>query len=194
MIQRAETLIECALRSEGAESTKLLETAIETYRSAIGDVPEDSAAVGSLGMALRRMSQITPSGKARQIREEALSNLATALKLLPNKSDHLLDRCVILMEMAQCSDSSDRDRLFDEAEKALNGLERMNAGAGAYCLACLRALKGDAEGAMNWLKVSASHGTLPSRGHIEYDSDLALIRSNPTFIAWYSSLPQGKKT
>ena len=75
--------------------------------------------------------------------------------------------------------------LLDQAEKLALRAESIRPGEGAYNLACLHSLKGDLPAALDWLKNAHTAGTLPTASHLRTDPDLAPLRADPAFQAWW---------
>ncbi|HEX7154412.1 MAG TPA: hypothetical protein VF618_23200 [Thermoanaerobaculia bacterium] len=60
-------------------------------------------------------------------------------------------------------------------------LNELAPGKASYNLACIQALRGDADGCRKWLLDSEERGFLPSRDHLLNDSDLNGVRQLPWF-------------
>ena len=70
----------------------------------------------------------------------------------------------------------------EKAREKLLGAEAITAGRGAYNLACLSALEGDADECRQWLDVCKRTGRLPSKENMLADPDLASVRGEPWFL------------
>jgi hypothetical protein len=78
-----------------------------------------------------------------------------------------------------------------QAGEKLLAAEQLRAGAAAYNLACVAALRGDRENCRQWLERSRAAGKLPPRQHLMADSDLASVRNDPWFTELLLSAPAG---
>lgn len=186
-----EALDELARLSTGEEAKVHWKAAVVKYEAALKfPAPtvwpdmEVFAVHINCGEALRELAQLSSTDEAKVLREAARVRYDAGLKLLPDEPGLLNYSGIVRLSLAQCSETSDRERLLREAEAKLQDAEKVEPGSASYSLACLNALRGDTAGALTWLKFSASHGTLPTRKHIKGDADFALIRSDPEFVAW----------
>jgi hypothetical protein len=84
--------------------------------------------------------------------------------------------------------SAEAADLLQRAKKVLLNKTNDPKAKGAYNLACVYALEGQAADAMQWLQRSAAAGSLPAKSHIAQDSDLDGIRSAPAFAQWFAQL------
>lgn len=139
------------------------------------------------GEALRELAQRGAPDEATPLREAAKVRYETGLKFMPDEPHLLYLAGAVLLALTHCTEPSERERLLYEAELKFKGAEKEERGSASYSLACLSALRGDAAGAVKWLKFAASCGTLPSRKYIKGDQDFSLIRSDPVFAAWLAS-------
>ena len=72
------------------------------------------------------------------------------------------------------------DRAQEQAEKA----EAIEAGSGAYNLACIAAERGDREGVERWMSRSAEYGQLPGLSHVLRDESFEKVRAE----SWFGEL------
>ena len=183
-----EALVALAQLCEGNEARKYYKAAISKYEAALqlehGVDPEVYEVLVNCGHALYELSQKCTEDEAKALRDAAGEKYAIGLKLLPDEPNMNNYAGYVLLKLAHCNDASDRERFLRYAKMKLKRAEEMSHGSAAYSLACACALRGHATEAVSWLQIAATHGTLPSRKHIQGDVDLALIRSDPEFLAW----------
>jgi hypothetical protein len=68
--------------------------------------------------------------------------------------------------------------------------EKIRPGSGAYNLACVEALDGNAAEAIRWLQTAQSTGKLLAQAIIAADKDFDLVRNDPDFVSFVESLPE----
>jgi hypothetical protein len=69
----------------------------------------------------------------------------------------------------------------EEAKEKASIAESYHPGAGAYFMACIRALKHDFEGCQKWLGAGRQTDRLPSCKHMSTDKDLDNVRDQNWF-------------
>ena len=86
--------------------------------------------------------------------------------------------------------SKDRREATDFLDQATNTAmqEKQLSKKGNYNLACIHAIKGDAEAAVEELKLCLTDDTLPSPEHLDADDDLDSIRESQLYIQFRESL------
>jgi hypothetical protein len=187
-----EALVALAQLCKGDEARKYYKAAISKYEAALklehGVEPEVYEVLVNCGDALYELSQKCTEDEAKALRAAAGEKYADGLKLLPDEPNMNNYAGYVLLKLAQCTDPSERERLLRHAKMKLKRAEEMSPGSAAYSLACACALRGHATEAVSWLKIATSHSNLPSRKHIQGDVDLAIIRSDPEFLAWLAGL------
>ena len=136
---------------------------------------------------------------ARELWKQAYDRFEVAVRIDPkfvqasnNFAAAMLQELAALLkaspELRYQADSEMID-LLQKVKKILLALENNAAGDGAYNLACMYALEGQATDAMQWLERSAVAGKLPEKSHIASDSNLDSLRNTPAFRAWFEKLP-----
>ena len=80
------------------------------------------------------------------------------------------------------------ERLLRDPRQRLLAAEGMHPGSGAYNLACVEAMEGDAHEAVGWLQLSESSGEQLSRAQIAKETNFDRIRNEPEFISFIESL------
>jgi hypothetical protein len=78
--------------------------------------------------------------------------------------------------------------ILDQAKQVLAQAERILEGSGSYNLACACALRGEEMECREWLIRSKEKGELPSRKHLQEDSDLDSVRETQWFIEFLDSV------
>lgn len=186
---------------EPAPSRSLLER-VARESAAIAAVPEPPPANGNgTGAAdpararelLERAVAIGTAATARGANGEA-ERLYSEAESLFDAAAHAdaettvaeaLDRwgALLLERGKRAPFAEDRDRFFAAAAEKCAAANASRAGAGAYNLACIAALRGLSSEAREWLESGALSGALPRKAHLLADTDLDAVRSEPWFTA-----------
>ncbi len=125
-------------------------------------------------------SQTTPAMRAT-LREDAEQLLEEAKAIAPQDAITLIQLSSLRIEQARDATQEDRTRFLDEAEAFLDELAPQDAPKEFYNRACIAALRGQPEKALDFLEQSRKAGTLPSREHIEKDKDMDSLRQREDF-------------
>src|SRR4029077_11852927 len=113
---------------------------------------------------------------------EACGRYAEAVRIKPDKHQVLYNWGSALIRQAKAATSpTTRAQLLAEAEKKYLLADDVVPGYGSYGLACVHALRGEAEQCRSFLLRAREHGELPSREHVASDPDLATFRDEPWF-------------
>lgn len=177
-------LMDQARRMTGAEADRLFSEAQSKYKTVLKIDPNMHEALNNLGNTLREQGRGKTGAESDRLFADAGSKYEAALKVRPDKHQAFNNWANALMAQAVQKDEPERSRIFGLAkDKCLAG-EEIKRGAGAYNLACIAALTDDEDGCRQWLETSRDAGTLPSRNHIETDSDLDSVRE----CDWFKQL------
>jgi len=171
----AEALTEeCLQRYERALS--LEDDPARTHASSASSLSEFATALWDAGRE--------DEAKARY--EEAFTRYARAVEIKPDKHKALNNWGNALGQLAGRQwDAGRHDEAaarYEEAREKCLQAERLQAGSGAYNLACVEALSGNADAALEWLeKALRAHPELAA--HARSDEDLESLRELPRFRA-----------
>ena len=127
------------------------------------------------------MARRATGSEAERLFREACAKYEQAVAIKPDDHEALDNWGNTLLEMAKVAEPPIRESLFEQAAQKLIEAEKVRPGTGAYNLACVYALLGRAEPAEHWLRQSYAHKSLPTRSHLEADTDLDPVRHLPWF-------------
>lgn len=142
--------------------------AIACFREVLKDDPEDVKALNLLGQAY---------GEAGQPMK-AIASLKKALKINPHYTLGYYDLGTLFAKKGKRAEAMVCLEKYLELQPSEDG--HMTAWA-YYSIACLHALDGRTEDALNLFKQSLEEGLRESK-HIETDPDLDMLRGDPRFI------------
>ncbi|MBZ9996445.1 TPR end-of-group domain-containing protein [Mesorhizobium sp. BH1-1-4] len=161
-------------KASAAGSTALIDAACEKYEAASKIRPHSYEAAINWGNALLAKAKV--AGNAALF-DAAGEKYEAALEAKPNSYDALNNWGTALLAKANATgDTTLFDTIRDKLEKALKIKPTE-----AYNMACLCALEGNTNSARTHLEACAAVGSLPSRAHLETDTDLASLRHFPWF-------------
>ncbi len=110
-----------------------------------------------------------------------------ALAINPDKTESLSNWAAVLLYQYHLATTTEKQTvLLNKAEGLLQHAVQLDAVAPAYNMACVYALKGNAEAAVIWLEKSHLGGALEPKNHIEIDQDLDNIRHSEIFQNWFN--------
>ena len=121
---------------------------------------------------------------ADRLFKQAVEKYAAALKIKPDDPGALNNLGATCLYRARRKKGAAAKRLYTMAEKKLLKAEEISKGIAMYNLACVAALRGDAKQCSEWLKRAHRNGTLPTRTHLETDSDMDPVRD----LNWFKLL------
>ena len=115
---------------------------------------------------------------------DAVTLFAAALAEHPGDHLALYNLGASLIKLAHAANTpEDRQNFLARAEEKLQ-LHAQMTGRPSYNLACVAAMRGDAQRFIDLADASPADG-LPDAGHLSSDKDLDTIRSTPEFQAWW---------
>ena len=176
------TLVEMAKRARGVEAEKHFALACEQYRRAVEIDPDYHEAFNNWGVALVDMARRAGrEEEADALLAKACEKYCRAVEIEPEYHAALNNWSVALLALAQRRSPEKRAELFAEAAKKLAVADNLMPSQTSYNLACLMALTGRPDACRDKLQAAHLHGTLPSRAHLETDTDLDAVRNLPWF-------------
>ncbi len=173
-----------AQRQQGEEVDQLFAQAGEKYAAALAIKPDKHEALNNWGSALGMQAERQQGEEADQLLAQAGEKFAAALEIKPDMHEALSNWGSALLVQSACKTGDEAERLWGEAEKRLLQAEEIATGSGAYNLACVAAFRGDVNACRKWLETTIKHDSLPSRAHLESDSDLNSVRDE----AWFQEI------
>ena len=114
---------------------------------------------------------------------------AAALEIKPDDQVALNTWGIALSDQAKSKDGDEADALFALAAEKLVHANIIRLGWGSYDLACIAALTGREDECRKWLEDSRDTGHLPSKQHLEEDTDLDSMRDTDWFKEFLETLP-----
>lgn len=168
------------------EARRLWTAAEALYAEAFAIAPDKHDIANSWGLVLTTAAQAvapTDLAEARRLWAAAGERYAQALEIKPDMHEATNNWCAMLTtqyHFLKPSAPDDAATLLDQAE-----LLAIRPGSATYNLACVLSLKGDLPAALDWLNKAHTAGTLPTTDHLRTDPDLAPLRADPTFQAWW---------
>ena len=175
-------LQQAADQSKSEERTRLRKEAEQLLSQAMKLAPQDDKSYTVLAglKAQQADEQSNPIEKVR-IREKAERLFLQAKELNP-KGPEILDRLATLkVEQARDAAPEDRDGILAAAETYLVELLPQDSAKGLYNRACIAALRGQHERALELLEECRKAGTLLPREHLEQDKDMDSLRDLDAF-------------
>ncbi|QOX77540.1 hypothetical protein FY034_00805 [Trichlorobacter lovleyi] len=158
------------------QAGRLFTDACAKYAEAVRIKPDKPEAFNNWGNALFEQAKTKHGKEADRLFEDSCSKYAEAVRIKPDMHEAFNNWGNALLHQAKTKSGDEADRLFESAHKQLKQAEQTKPGQAAYNLACLFALQGNVEEALQWLARSKDAGKLPSRDHIDQDTDLDSIR------------------
>src|SRR5207253_1017600 len=176
------------LERGGAGADALFTQAYQEFEAGLGVKPDMHEALNNWGNALFNQAKLKEGAEADQLLTTACEKYEAALALKPDAHAALNNWGSALLRQATMKDGAEADRLFAEAEEKFFSAETLRPGASSYNLACMHALRGDADEARRWLEQSKELGALPTRDKLIDDGDLDGIRDEEWFKNFIAEL------
>ena len=164
------------------ERVRLRNEAEQLFRKAGELAPQDATIYEFLAELKRQQAaeQSTPEERAH-LREEAERLFLQAKELNPKGVGILVMLATLKLEQARDAAPEDRNGLLAAAETYLAELLPQDSAKGLYNRACIAALRGQHERALELLEECRKAGTLLSREHLEKDKDMDSLRDLDAF-------------
>lgn len=174
-----------------ADARRLWAAAGARYRQALAIKPDKHEAAYNWGNALETEARnVAPAdlAEARHLWAIAAERYNQALSLQPDMYKAANTWSVMLVtqyHFLKPSLPNEAALLLDQAEELALRAESIRPGSAIYNLACIRSLKDDLPAALEGLRTAHTSGTLPPAPHLRADPDLAPLRADPAFQAWW---------
>ena len=165
----------------GAEAERLFEEAGKKYEAALKIKPDKHEALNNWGIVLSDQAKLKTGAEAERLFEEAGKKYEAALKLKPDQHEALNNWGITLSDQAKLKTGAKSKLLFVKAREKCLQAEQIQSGVSAYDLACISALLMDEKECQRWLEVSLVKDTLPTREHLNKDTDLDSVRESKWF-------------
>jgi len=172
----------------GDEADRLFEEADRKYAEALRLKSEYPGAVYNWGTTLSEQAKTKTGEDADRLFEEAGRKYAEALRLKPEDPVALYNWGVALVFQSKNGSEEAATRLLRRAREKLLEAERLRPGIGAYNLACVASLEGDAAEAARWLRALESIGQRQSVARIAAEKAFDRVRNHPEFASFLQSL------
>lgn len=169
----------------GTEADGLLALACEKYEATVKIKSDYYWAYSNWGLALAGRAKLKTGEEADRLLTLAGNKYDAALKIKSDFKPASNNWGILLMKQGASKAGKKRNRLFTLAEERFLAVLPEY---GPYNLACLRSLQGDEAGCREWLEKGMETGILPSREHIQKDSDLDNVRTRKWFKDFLASL------
>ena len=135
-----------------------------------------------LGNALADQAETKTGAEADSLLMAAGGKYGAVLALKPDMHEAFEGWGTILLLQAALHKGKRRDQLLGEAETLMLRSEGLVPGRGAYNLACVHGLRGDAEQSAHWLRLAKQKNVnCPDCAHIAADTDFDRVRDAPIF-------------
>jgi tetratricopeptide (TPR) repeat protein len=173
-----------SVSKQSEEAFILLEQAIEKYKMSCKINPYYNKALHNWGLALSNQAKLKQGEEIDSLFEQAYDKYEATLKTQSDMHEALVNWGSALSEQAKKKHGFEQNELFEKARKKLYEAEGIKPGSGSYNLACIAALKNEEEECEKWLMNSYDFNVLPSREHIDKDTDLKNVRDK----VWFKEL------
>ena len=181
-------LVEQAKRMQGARAEDLFRQAQEKYEAASKIKPDMQDALNNWGTALVEQAKRMQGARAEDLFRQAQEKYEAALKINPDASEVLDNMGGMFLFWAQTKDKTEREELYKQAKNFLVKADQITEGYASYNLACICAQQNLEDECREWLKKGKNFGSLPSRQHLEQDTDLDAVKSKKWFIEFLETL------
>ena len=173
---------QAAGQSNPKERVRLREEAEQLLAQAMKLAPQEAASYVVLAQlkAQQANEQSKPEERAR-LRKKAEKVFLQAKEFDPKEADILVMLAALKIEQARDAAPEERDGLLAAAETYLAELLPQDSAKGLYNRACIAALRGQHERALELLEECRKTGTLPPREHLEKDKDMDSLRGLDAF-------------
>lgn len=173
----------------GAEADNAFENAYKKFSGAASLDPENVDVLHSWGLTLYDQADRSEGKEARDLCEAACEKFEAALELDPGNAKVMNDWGATLMSQARSKPDGKRSGvMYEKAKEKILAANALEAGIGAYNLACIHSLRGEWGECRKWLNQACDTGNLPEKGYLKADKDLADAREKIWFQEFMKEL------
>ena len=188
-VVEGNALSDQALAKDGDEADALFVLAGENYAAALEIKPDRHEALNNWGIALKDQAKSMEGDEADALFALAGEKYAAALEIKADYHEALNNWGIAYADQARSKEGDEADALFALAAEKLVHANIIRLGWGSYDLACIAALTGREDECRKWLEDSRDTGHLPSKQHLEEDTDLDSMRDTDWFKEFLETLP-----
>ncbi len=173
---------------DSARAEQLYKGAYQGFASVVADNLMFSEALYHWGFALLHEAKTHQAVEAIEIYEDAISKFSFCLLTSSNYLGAAIDGGVAFMELARISPEVNRMELYKLAEDFFEKANKIQKGSAAYNVACIQALRGNAEACHQALEQAKQFGSLPDETNILSDVDLDNVKQAEWFKEFIETL------
>lgn len=173
---------------DSARAEQLYKGAYQGFASVVADNLMFSEALYHWGFALLHEAKMHQAVEAIEIYEDAISKFSFCLLTSSNYLGAAIDGGVAFMELARISPEVNRMELYKLAEDFFEKANKIQKGSAAYNVACIQALRGNAEACHQALEQAKQFGSLPDEINILSDVDLDNVKQAEWFKEFIETL------
>ena len=177
-----------ARKSEGSQADQLFKTVYQGYAEVVNGDPLRAEALYYWGHALLHQAKTKTGEEAVKLYQDARSKFTFCMIIDPNYLAAAIDGGVACMDLARLNGAKAEDALYDQAQREFEKANAIQAGAASYNLACIHALRGEADACLEALEKSKSKGSLPDADDIVNDPDMSGVKNKKWFQQFLQSL------
>ena len=147
-------------------------------------------AYNGLGNVLGDIASLKPATERLPWYEKAIDLYEQAIELDSNYVYTYANLGNTYFDIAKLKPETERLPWYEKAVTQLKHAETIEAGAGAYNLTCVYSLQSLFDDAKVWLMKCKEHNKLPSKTHMQQDTDLDNLRNLNWFKAFMDELEE----
>lgn len=183
-----DALLDQAKTKTGKEAEGLFRESYALNRTILNIEPDFYKAHNNCGYALFNRAKTKNEEEKDRLLEAAFDHYRQAAEIEPTEALIHENWGNALLLLAGSKAEPQKTEILTQALARFLEVERIQPGRGSYNLACVAALQGDEEACKSWLEKSRDAGELPTREHLEGDSDMDSVRVTEWFTALLETL------
>ena len=182
------------LKGDSDDGNRLFAEAYQKFSEALQIKPDMHEAFCNWGVALSNQATSKDDTEdGNRLFAEAYQKFAEALRIKPEKYEALNNwGAALIIQASLKKDKEESIQLFEVAYQKLTEalLLKPDYQRAYYNIACLEALRGDAEKSVEQLELWAKYDPAASRKKLDKDSDFDKVRNTPEFQSFREKLPE----